>query len=521
MTHVDRREFLSWSGLAAAGLCAEGLFAPAWAQDVRGLPMTAAVPTAAGRVRGVVRFGVNQFWGVPYAAPTAGANRFMPPAKVAPWSGVRDCFQVGNRSPQDPDGPISEVFALDRQEPMGEDCLNLNVFTPALGSGNRPVMVWLHGGGFSGGSGNWLLYEGTNLARKEDVVMVSVTHRLNLFGFLYLADLGGEKWANASNAGMQDIVAALGWIKENIAAFGGDPGNVTVFGESGGGAKIATLMVMPAAKGLFHKAITMSGQQVTASGPLNATRRAEAFLDKLGKNVDPATAPVEQLVTALAAIDPILGGSVYMGPVLDMKHLTRHPFWPDAAPQSLGVPMMLGNTVMETRAFYAPDGKQLAGLDFANLAARIAPEMRIDIHPEWVVAQFRARYPDAPPLELFHRIVTAARSWRGQVEEAEARARAGAPAFVYQLDFESAKHTDDIGLSFGTTPDPTSAQQAMSDRVMDVFVRFARTGDPGWPTYDLAQRQTMIFDTGSRVESDPRRWERELFARVPYIQPGS
>ena len=210
-----------------------------------------------------------------------------------------------------------------------------------------------------------------------------------------------------------------------------------------------------------------------------------------------------------------------MGPVLDMKHLTRHPFWPDAAPQSLGIPMMLGNTVMETRAFYAPDGKQLAGLDFDNLAARIAPEMRIDIHPEWVVGEFRARYPRAKPLELFHRIVTAARSWRGQVEEAEARARAGAPAFVYQLDFEDAKHTADIGLSFGTMPEPTSAEQAMSDRVMDAFVRFARTGDPGWAAYDLGKRQTMIFDTESRVANDPRQWERELFARVPYIQPGS
>ena len=406
-------------------------------------------------------------------------------------------------------------------QPRSEDCLFLNVWTPHIEmKRKRPVMVYFHGGAYSAGSVTDPVNDGARLAARGDVVVVTVNHRLNALGYLYLARLD-PRFPDRGNAGQLDLIVALQWVRRNIAAFGGDPANVTVFGQSGGGAKIATLMVMPAAKGLFHKAITMSGQQVTASGPLNATRRAEAFLDKLGKNVDPATAPVEQLVTALAAIDPILGGSVYMGPVLDMKHLTRHPFWPDAAPQSLGVPMMLGNTVMETRAFYAPDGKQLAGLDFANLAARIAPEMRIDIHPEWVVAQFRARYPDAPPLELFHRIVTAARSWRGQVEEAEARARAGAPAFVYQLDFESAKHTDDIGLSFGTTPDPTSAQQAMSDRVMDVFVRFARTGDPGWPTYDLAQRQTMIFDTGSRVESDPRRWERELFARVPYIQPGS
>src|SRR4029453_8830531 len=274
--------FLGFSTLATAGLLMDGWASPVGAQDIRGLPLTKDVATTAGRVRGVVRFGVNQFWGVPYAASTEGANRFMPPAAHAPWTGTRDCFQVGNRAPQDPDGPISEVFALDRQEPMGEDCLNLNVFTPAL-TGNRPVMVWLHGGGFSGGSGNWLLYEGTNLARKEDVVMVSVTHRLNLFGFLYLADLGGgEKWANASNAAMQDIVAALAWIKENIAAFGGNPNNVTVFGQSGGGSKVTTLMAMPSAKGLFHRAIAMSGAQLRGATRENATRGAEQFLAKLG-----------------------------------------------------------------------------------------------------------------------------------------------------------------------------------------------------------------------------------------------
>ena len=186
MSHLNRRAFLGYSTLATAGLFTDGLLVPAWAQDTRGLPATPAIQTNAGRVRGVVRFGVSQFFGVPYGASTAGANRFMPPVKPAPWSGVRDCVQVGNRSPQDPDGPISEVFALDRQEPMSEDCLNLNVFTPSTGSGNRPVMVWLHGGGFSSASGNWLLYDGTNLARKEDVVVVSVTHRLNLFGFLHL-----------------------------------------------------------------------------------------------------------------------------------------------------------------------------------------------------------------------------------------------------------------------------------------------------------------------------------------------
>ena len=440
------------------------------------------------------------------------AERFQRPVAVA-WNGRA-------RSGAGVFGPSCPQVG-DHYRPQGEDCLFLNVWEPeGKADGPRPVMVYFHGGAYSTGSVVDPLNDGARLASRGDVVVVTVNHRLNAFGYLYLARLD-PRFPDSGNAGQLDLILALQWIRRNISAFGGDPANVTVFGQSGGGAKIATLMAMPEAKGLFHKAITMSGQQVTASGPLNATKRTRAFLDKLGQGVDPVTAPVDRLVAALAATDPVLGGGVYMGPVLDMKHLTRHPFWPDAAPQSLGIPMMLGNTVMETRAFFAPDGKQLSGLNFDNLAERIAPEMRIDIEPSWVVGAFRARYPKADPLDLFHRIVTAARSWRGQVEEAEARARAGHPGFVYQLDFEQAKHTDDIGLSFGTMPSPTSAQQAMSDRVIDAFVRFARTGDPGWPAYENGQRQTMIFDTVSRVENDPRQWERELFARVPYIQPGS
>ena len=448
---------------------------------------------------------VRAFKGIRYAS----AKRFAAPVAL-----------LDNRTAQGGFGPACPQ-AGDRYQPQSEDCLFLNVWTPnTTDKHSRPVMVYFHGGAYSTGSVTDPINDGATLAARGDVVVVTVNHRLNALGYLYLARLD-TRAPDSGNAGQLDLVAALQWIQRNIAAFGGDPANVTVFGQSGGGAKIATLMAMPAAKGLFHKAITMSGQQVTVSGPLNATKRAEAFLAKLGEGIDAATAPVEQLVAALAATDPILGGSVYMGPVLDMNHLARHPFWPDAAPQSKDIPMMLGNTVMETRAFYAPDGKQLAGLDYDNLAERITPEMRIDAHPEWVVDQFRARYPEAEPLALFHRIVTAARSWRGQVEEAEARARAAIPAFVYQLDFEAAKHTDDIGLSFGTTPHPTPAQQAMSDQMMDAFVRFARTGDPGWPAYDLTRRQTMVFDTDSRVVNDPRQWERELFAPVPYLQPGT
>jgi len=439
----------------------------------------------------------------------ATARRFMAP-EPAPWGMVdlADFKGFGPACPQQGD----------RFRPQSEDCLFLNIWAPASKPTRpRPVMAYIHGGAYSTGSVTDPLNDGARLAARGDVVVVTVNHRLNALGYLYLPD----RFPDSGNNGQLDLILALQWIQRNIAAFGGDPGNVTLFGQSGGGAKIATLMAMPAAKGLFHKAITMSGQQVTASGPLHATQRAEAFLAKLGPGVDPATAPVEQLITALSATDPILGGGVYMGPVLDLKHLLCHPFWPDAAPQGNAIPMMLGNCVAETRAFYGPESKALKGLDWSNLATRIAPEMKIDIEPNWVAAQFRARYPQATPEEQFHRIVTAARSWRGQVEEAEARARAGVPAFVYQLDFENAKHMDDIGLSFGTSENPTLARAAMSDVVMDAFVRFARTGNPGWAPYDLKARRTMVFDTNSRVVSDPRKWERELFARVPYVQPGS
>ncbi len=450
-------------------------------------------------------FGCESAWSYP-GIRYARAERFAAPRPVriaeqraGAWSSIPACPQAG-----------------DTYGPQSEDCHFLNVWVPAGESRGLPVMVYFHGGAYSTGSVTDPLNDGAALAARGGVVVVTVNHRLNALGYLYLP----ERFPDSGNLGQLDLICALQWVQRNIAAFGGNPGNVTLFGHSGGGAKIATLMAMPAAAGLFHKAITMSGQQVTASGPLNAAKRTAAFRAALAD--DPATAPIAKLVAALDAVDPVLGGRVYFGPVLDMRHLLRHPFWPDAPEQSADIPMLLGNTIAETRAFYPSEGRVLKGLSWENLAERIGPEMRVDLEPRWVVAQFRALYPEASPEELFHRIVTPARSWRGQVDEAEARARQGrGNTFVYQLDFENAKHTDDIGLAFGTTAGESPARAAMSAEVMDAFVRFARTGDPGWPAYDLETRRTMIFDRDSRIESDPRRWERELFARAPYVQPGS
>lgn len=277
---------------------------------------------------------------------------------------------------------------------------------------------------------------------------------------------------------------------------------------------------MPAARGLFHRGWTMSGQQVTASGPLNATRRARACLDRLGVTpAEAATLPLDRLLAALDTPDPILGGRLYFGPVLDMANLPRHPFYPDADPAALGIPLVLGNTRAETRAFFPADKHPRQGLDWANLAERLGPELRVDIDPDWVVAQFRAHDPALTPDQLFIAATTAARSWRGQIIEAEARARAGVPAHVYQLDWGNAAHTDDIPLVFGTTTDP--AAFPVRDAMMAALERFARTGDPGWPPHTLPARLTMIFDSESRLVSNPRAFARELFQRVPYIQPGS
>lgn len=427
--------------------------------------------------------------------------------------------------------------------PQSEDCLFLNVWTPeANPKARRAVMVYFHGGAYSNGTVTDPLTHGHRLAANGDVVVVTVNHRLNAFGYAWLKPLG-DRFADSGNLGQLDLILALQWVRDNIAEFGGDPARVMVFGQSGGGAKIATLMALPAADGLFHSAATMSGQQVTASGPGNAWKRTQALIAALGLQPGDAdallTLPAERIVEALTATDPVMGGAVYFGPVLDMTNLPRHPFWPDAAPQSLHIPMILGNTREETRAFIDPKGAKLNALGWDNLAARIAPEIKIDLDVDWVVAQYRARYPDWSPERIFYSATTAGRSWPGQVIEADERAKAGAQAtWVYQLDRASpidplrgAAHTDDIPYVFGTLDAPGSMSgtdagaRATRDTMMRAFAGLAKTGVPGradWTPYTLPDRATLVVGDGvATVQDDPRRWERELWATAPYVQPGS
>jgi para-nitrobenzyl esterase len=528
MTRFDRREFLGIGAAATASF-----LTPAralWAQDTRGLPRTSVVQTASGRVRGVVKFGVNQFWGVPYAASTADANRFMAPAKVAPWTGVRDCVEVGHRAPQDPDGPISEVFALDRQEPMGEDCLNLNVFTPGLGSGNRPVMVWLHGGGFAGGSGNWILYEGTNLARKEDVVVVAVTHRLNLFGFLHLSDLGGgEKWANSSNMGMQDIVAALAWIKENIAAFGGNPSNVTTFGQSGGGGKVTTLMAMPSAKGLMHRAIAMSGSAIRGATRENATRTTQQFLAKLGVRPDRIDRlqdfTWQQLQSAFYSEPRIQG--LAGGPVVDGSSLPRDQWSPDAPAVSADVPLMMSSVETEDAWNDPPPPLQMPEEEMMTRVRRIV--RNDDTKARELVALYRKTHPGISTTDVYL-IMNADNTRRANAQLlCELKAAQGkAPAYLYFFNWRSpvhngqmkAYHTLDIPFALYNVDQAASMTGAMQDRyalahkMSAAFAAFSRTGNPNhrdipmWPAFNARTYPTMVFGNECKVADDPNREER-------------
>lgn len=514
---IDRRTLLG------AGAALSALPSAAFAQSD---PLATG---KTGRWRGKRDGSVHSFLGIRYGNDTSRA-RFRP--ATAPEA-ARDTLVATDFAASCPQ--------TGRATDQREDCLFLNVWTPeASANARRPVMVYFHGGAYSNGSVIEPQVFGATLAEKGDVVVVTVNHRLNALGYLYLARLD-PRFPDSGNTGQLDLILALHWIRDNIAGFGGDPNRVMVFGQSGGGAKIATLMGMPAAEGLFHRAATMSGQQVTASGPLNATRRAQALLDRLkAKPGDLLDMPVEKLIDGMRAEDPILGGGVYMGPVLDMKWLTRHPFWPDANPLGNSIPLILGNTRDETRAFDDPKSEVVRTLDWTNLAERIAPRLRIDAHPEWVVAEYRKQYPSWTATEVFYAATTAGRSWRGQVIEAEERAHGGVPAWVYQLDFTSpvqpdrgAAHTHDIPLVFGTigaegTVSGTGPDaQAASATMMRAFVNLAAKGDPNgagvpsWPKHTLPQRQTMLFDAKSHIANDPRKWQRELFARVPYIQPGT
>ena len=521
---ISRRTVCALGGAAALSALAGGVHADS---------ASPVATTRHGRVRGSVDRGIKVFKGVRYGADTR-PRRFQPALAPQPWSDIAPAFEYGAASPQKSNEPN-----------QSEDCLFLNVWTPALADGGaRPVMVYVHGGAHANGSGSSPLYDGVALCRRGDVVVVTLNHRLNVFGYNGLGQILGGAYAASGSVGNLDLILALQWVRDNISAFGGDPGNVTVFGQSGGGGKLVTLMAMPLASGLYNRVITMSGQHVTAMGPQHAERRMRRYLDHLSlspeRAAELANLPTERLVEGLRMKDPIEeGDDVYFWSVMDHDVLPRHPFVPDAPAESAHIPMIIGNTHDEARSFTAGDERNFS-LTWDTVAAKLAPEFVLDMNAHYVVDWYRQRFPQMTPSEVFFAAATCGRSRPGHLIQAEERAKQNGPTWMYQLDFGSpveprlgAYHGFDIGLAFdncdkpgsraGSGPEARQVAEAMSE----TFIAFARTGDPNnaaiptWGRYTLPERQTMIFDVESRTENDPRAEERRLFQTAPFLKKGT
>lgn len=524
---LNRREVLvAGTGLfvgGAAGLLTGGR---GWAADTLSTSTRIAEPyvvveTAHGRLRGGHSRGALAFKGIPYAGPVAGANRFKAAPPVEPWPGIRDALALGVPAMQ----AANTVYGEQEPKP-GENCLILNVWTPAIDGRKRPVVFYNHGGGFSTGSAGSRAQDGGQLAANHDVVVVASNHRLGIMGYLYLSEIGGEAYATSGNAGMLDIVAALKWVQQNIAAFGGDPQKVMVFGESGGGSKTAALMAMPSAKGLFHAAGIMSGPMMRVTDKERATSTARSVLSRL--NIGPnelhklAEVPVEQLMEIRGGFSPVLDGTV----------VSQHPFVPGPAPFVAGIPLVVGNNRDEA-TFDARNTPEIFKMDEAQMVERVRRQLGTE-RADAVLPVFRRERPNATPPEIYIAIATA-RMWGTTIALAESKVKQnGAPVYMYRYDYPSnrpiagtdwtmrAGHATEILAKFenadfggliGTAPDRFQAARNIGESWAN-FARDGRpsvTGTPSWPAYDLQTRATMLLDVKCTLVDDPNKGEREIW----------
>ena len=461
--------------------------------------------------------GVLVFKGVHYGQSTAGAARFKPPRPVAKWQGIADATRFGDTCPQG--GDVGRRTKVEGEIlPMSEDCLVLNVWTPALDGRQRPVMVWFHGRGFYAGAGSERLYDGARLARRGDLVVVTVNHRLNVFGHLYLGKVGGAAFAASGNAGTQDMQLALEWVRDNIAAFGGDGSNVTIFGESGGGAKVATLLGVPAARGLFKRGIIQSGPRLNGTSLDVAIANTETVMNKLGvRSVAELQAlPVDKL---LAAVTTEVRTTPDFGPVTDGEYLPADMFVPEAVASARGVPIIIGSN-RDEYALYAREAPNFGKRTEAEIRQELTPLYGADV--DALIDAYRKSRPAASPWDLMIAI-RSSRFHVGTVRLAEAQGKV-APTYVYSFDFEptplKAAHGAEIPFVFGNaTADPKVRPGAreVEDAMSEAWIAFARTGNPNhpgmpaWPTYDTRTRAVMVFDAQTAVINDPRASERTVW----------
>ena len=536
----SRRKFISSAGLAAAG--APVLLRRSALADAT--PFTAiTAKTTHGEVRGASRNGVIVFKGVPYAGAPAGPFRFKAPPKLKPWTGVRDALLYGPQAVQPPDPGWPKDWPT---APSSEDCLFLNIWTQGVADGRkRPVMFYSHGGGFATGNGGadvWpqmFNHDGSELCHNYDVVVVTHNHRLGLMGYLYLGDLLGEEYAASGAAGMLDIVAGLGWVRDNIEAFGGDPGNVMIWGESGGGMKTGTLTAMPDAQGLYHKASVESGPTLRLTPRERATETTRSVLSRLGLGEKQAREVLTIPADRLREVQQSMSGPnpLRFGPVVDGHFIPSHPYDPVAPAISANIPMIIGTNKDETILFLQRSDLGAFSLDEAGLRTRLEPSL--GKHLDRVLEVYRRSRPQASPTDLYIAIGTAQFMWRGAITMAERKVeRHAAPVYMYLFAYESevpvapgvpypqkAAHAMEMAFKFdhpdnnpdaGKRPERYQAARNMSR----AWAAFARTSNPShdeipeWPAYTLDRRATMILNAECRVIDDPYREERLVWTEL-------
>jgi len=509
--------------------------------------MNPIAETAQGKVQGSVIEGVCAFKAIPYGAPTSGANRFLPPQPPASWAGVRDATEYRGQSPQVRVGfprreELGDFGGSFDPTPETEDCLTLNVWTTDT-AGKRPVMVWFHGGAFSFGSANNARLQGSRLARRGGVVVVTVNQRLNIFGHLDLSAYG-DQYAQSGNAGALDMVAALEWVRDNIAAFGGDAGNVTIFGESGGGAKVCTLLAMPRAAGLFHKAIVQSGAATRLREPERALRLTEAVLKELGLTRETVgrihDVSIEQLKAVVEPAQKAIGPSQWplfdrypLGPSVDGTLIPAHPFDTGSPAISAQIPVIVGDMKDEASLFTAGDDKVWhRTLTEAELRARIEPIA--GEATDRVMALYADLHPGATPAERLVAALTDCNFRLRSLRLAENRVKAGhGPTWMYNFTWETpvfggrlkAPHALDVPFCFDTidltqATDGSPAAFGLAEAMSGAWAAFAHAGVPHhggippWRTYDLENRATLILDAPCTIAGDHGREARELWQEI-------